>query len=161
VGGKEVPGGEIQVPKRCGGSQFQLKSLHGGSEELAGDGGSSSMPHESLEVLDGLGGVEVVEIKALDGEGSVNDGTRHVALHLGLSETCFENWFHESVALFAGQGGCHWRVFQGLQDGVIQAVPSIVFGNVLGSNCVCPFLGFGEQELKLVGLISIGSSHGS
>ena len=82
VGGKEVPGGEIQVPKRRRRSQFQLKSLHGGSEELAGDGGSSSMPHECLEVLDGLGGVEVMKIKTLNSQRSVNDCAGHAALDL-------------------------------------------------------------------------------
>ena len=59
-----------------------MKSLHGGSEELAGDGGSGSMSHECLEMLDGLGGVEVMKIKTLNRQRAVNDCAGHAALDL-------------------------------------------------------------------------------
>jgi hypothetical protein len=69
--------------------------------------------------------------------------------------------FHDVMALFLGQCGGHQWVFQCLHNGVGQTIPSVMYGNMLGSNSICPFVGLGKEELKLVGLITIWPSHGS
>jgi hypothetical protein len=111
--------------------------------------------------LNGLSGVEVVKIKTLNSKGAVDNGTGHVALDLCFGKACLENWFHEILALFLGQGGGHQWIFQSFHDGVVQTIPAVMFGNMLGSNGICPLVGFGEQELKLIRLMAIRSSHGS
>ena len=119
------------------------------------------MAHDGLQVLNGLGGEDVLEIEALNCQRSMDNLSRHVALDLGFAETDLEDEFHEVVTLFLGEGSGHQRVFYRLHDGVIQTIPSIVPGNVLGADCIRPPDCFGKQKLELVGLISIGLDHGA
>ena len=44
------------------------------------------MMHDGLQMLDGLGGEDVPEVEALNCQRSVDNGSRHVALDLGLGK---------------------------------------------------------------------------
>jgi hypothetical protein len=84
------------VPEGGSRSQFQLQTLHGGLEKLSKEGGAHPMAHDGLQVLDGLGGKDVPEIKALSCQRSVS---RHVALDLGLGKADLENGLHPVFTL--------------------------------------------------------------
>jgi hypothetical protein len=161
VGGEEVPGGEIQVPKRCHRTEFQLEALHGDLEELASEGGAGAMPHDGLEVLDSLRGVKVVEVEPLHSQGAMDNGLGHVALDVGFGEASLEDGLHEVMALATGQSCDHQWVFHCLHDGVILTIPSIMLGHVFGGNGICPLGGFGKEELELFTLDAIRTGHGT
>jgi hypothetical protein len=64
-------------------NKFQLQTLHGGPEKLPKEGGAHPMMHDGLQVLDGLSGEDVPEIKALNCQRSMDNLSRHVA-ELGI-----------------------------------------------------------------------------
>jgi hypothetical protein len=114
---------------------------------------------DGLQVLNGLGREDVTKIKALDCQGPVDNLSRHLALDLGFAEANLEDGLQQLVALFTGEGCRHQRILHGLHDGVIETVPSVMLGNVLGANCIRPSHCLGEKKFELGMLVSIGSNH--
>ena len=119
------------------------------------------MTHDGLQVLDGLGGKDVPQIKSLNRQGAVDNLARHFALNLGLGEANFEDGLHQFVTLLSGEGCGHQRILHHLHDGVVETIPSIMLGNVLGTDCIRPTDRFGKKKFELGMLVSIGLNHGA
>ena len=117
------------------------------------------MMHDGLHVLDGLGRKDVPQIKSLNCQGVMDDLAGHFSLNLGLGEANFEDWLHQFVALLSGEGRRHQRAFHCFHDGVVEAMPSVILGNVLGADCIRPSHCLGKKKLELGMLVSIGSNH--
>ena len=147
------------MPEGGGRSQFQLKALHVGSEKLSQESGTHPVAQDGLQVLNGLRREDVTKIKALNCQGPVDNLSRHLALDLGFGEAHFEDGLYQLVALFSGEGCRHQRIFHCLHDGVVEAIPSVMLGNVLGTDRIRPAHCLGEKKLELGMLVSIGSNH--
>jgi hypothetical protein len=59
-----------------------LKALHGGPEKLASESGAHAVMHDGLKMLDGLSGMEVVEVEPLESQGAMDNDTGHAALEI-------------------------------------------------------------------------------